>query len=432
MRADVAVSRQVGGLLVLFMAGFVAITTGAVPIGLLPAMSRSLHASEASIGLLVGASALVVMLATLPLVVLTSRWPRRRLLFLMSGFAASNLIVAAAPGYVAAMVARVVAACGHGVLWSTLPAYAALLVAPHRAGKAIAAVFAANSASLALGVPLGTVAGGALGWRMPFAALAVLVMLGARAGLPELPGQAGRALAISDALVLASRRILAPTGLVMLGHFALLTFVAPVLLDAGLSGARIGSALFAFGLAGIIGIVAAGIAVDRAPRTALVSALARMTISTMTLTATHGRATVVAVAAWGGSLRSAADTVANVDHQGRSAPGSRGVRAVHHHLQREHHDWVAPGRPIAELGRVVLAAGGGHRTHRGRGSQLPLRPLRSASRQATVNTRIRYLDADRLGGSRQHAGRSVDSRGDRRPPHYLRGPSCGSMPTRCG
>jgi predicted MFS family arabinose efflux permease len=304
MRADVAVSRQVGGLLVLFMAGFVAITTETVPIGLLPAMSRSLHASEASIGLLVGAYALVVMMATLPLVALTSRWPRRRLLLVvMSGFAASNLIMAAAPGYAAAMVARVVAACGHGVLWSTLPAYAALLVAPHRTGKAIAAVFAANSASLALGVPLGTMAGGALGWRMPFAALAVLailVTLGARAGLPELPGQAGRTLAISDALALpALRRILAATGLVMLGHFALFTFVAPVLLEAGLSEARIGPALFAFGLAGIIGIVAAGIAVDRAPRTALLTALTGMTIATMTVAATHGGATVVAVAAWG-------------------------------------------------------------------------------------------------------------------------------------
>jgi predicted MFS family arabinose efflux permease len=132
------------------------------------------------------------MVVTLPLVALTSRWPHRRLLIaVMGAFAVGNLLTAIAPNYPAAVAARLVAGLGHGVLWSMMAGYAAGLVEPNRAGRAVAVVFAANSAALTLGVPLGTALGQAAGWRASFAVLAFLAALVAAAAASGLAAAGG-------------------------------------------------------------------------------------------------------------------------------------------------------------------------------------------------------------------------------------------------
>lgn len=293
--------RSLLGLAVLFTAAFTTITTETLPMGLLPSMSRDLGVSEPQVGLLVGVYALLIMVVTLPLVALTRRLPRRRLLVvIMAAFAVGNLLTILAPNYPVVVAARLVAGLGHGVLWSAMAAYAARLVAPERAGRAVAVVFAANSVALTLGLPLGTALGEAAGWRAPFAvlaALAVLVMLVAPAVLPDAPGDGAAAPGVLGAARLPGvRLVMLVTGLVMLGHFALYTYIAPFLLHAG---AAVGPSLFVFGLAGVLGVLAAGVSADRAPRAALLVALGVMVIAMAALALTRANSAVAITAAWG-------------------------------------------------------------------------------------------------------------------------------------
>ncbi|MDP9862698.1 MULTISPECIES: MFS transporter [Streptosporangium] len=304
MYASPAVRRPFLGLAALFTAAFTTITTETLPMGLLPAMSRDLEVTQSWIGLLVGAYALLIMIVTLPLVALTSRWPRRRLLVvIMAAFAVGNLLMAVAPNYPVAVAARLIAGLGHGVLWSAMASYATRLVTADRAGRAVAVVFAANSAALTLGVPLGTVIGDAAGWRIPFAilaAIALLLVAAAPVTLPDIPGDSATSPGVGRAARIPGvRGVLVITALVMTGHFVLHTYVVPVLVRAGVPERGVGPALFAFGLAGIAGTVAAGAAADRPSRTVLPAALGLMTVSVAALALARGGLAVAATAFWG-------------------------------------------------------------------------------------------------------------------------------------
>ncbi|AHK34249.1 MFS transporter [Rhodococcus opacus] len=295
-----------GGLGVLFVAAFMTITTETLPMGLLPQMGQGLGASESQVGLLVAIYALVVMLVTLPVTAWTANWPRRRLfLVIMAAFAVSNLLMALAPTFPVAIIGRLIAALVHGVLWSMMAAYATQMVAPGRAGRAVATVYAGNSAALSLGVPLGTALGNALSWRAAFvvlAGVAVLVMAAAPALLPQVPGtrsadsSAAKAFRIPGVLAIA-----VTTTVVMLGHFTLYTYVAPFLQDAGISESAVSPVLFAFGVAGIAGVWCAGMLVDRRPRGALLSAVGIVVLALTGLGAVgwFTPATITLIVLWG-------------------------------------------------------------------------------------------------------------------------------------
>ncbi|WAM12523.1 MFS transporter [Rhodococcus sp. JS3073] len=295
-----------GGLAVLFVAAFMTITTETLPMGLLPQMGQGLGASESQVGLLVAIYAFVVMLVTLPVTAWTANWPRRRLfLVIMAAFAVSNLLMALAPTFPVAVIGRLIAALVHGVLWSMMAAYATQMVAPGRAGRAVATVYAGNSAALSLGVPLGTALGNALSWRAAFvvlAGVAVLVMVAAPALLPQVPGtrsadsSAAKAFRIPGVLAIA-----VTTTVVMLGHFTLYTYVAPYLQDAGISEKAVSPVFFAFGVAGIAGVWCAGMLVDRRPRGALLSAVGIVVLALAGLGAVgwFTPATIALIVLWG-------------------------------------------------------------------------------------------------------------------------------------
>jgi predicted MFS family arabinose efflux permease len=291
-------SRAAAGLTVLFTAALTTITTEALPMGLLPQMSRGLGVTESWTGLLVGGYSLLIVATAIPLTTRTSRWDRRGLLLaVMALFAVGNALLAAAPNYQTALLARLIAALGHGVLWSAMAGYAAGLVAPAKAGRAVAVVFAGNSAALTVGVPLGTLLGQAAGWRTAFAVLSgvsALLVLAGRVVLPRheegsAPTGTREALRIPGV-----RLVAAATALVMLGHFTLHTYLVPYL-----GSAVAAPALFVFGLAGIAGVAAAGLVADRRTRPALLSALGLLATALAVLPMSGGHATIAMIAVWG-------------------------------------------------------------------------------------------------------------------------------------
>ncbi|MBO1414911.1 MFS transporter [Streptomyces sp. FH025] len=296
-----------GGLLSLSAAVFLALTTEMLPAGVLPPVARDLGVSEDTAGLLVTAFAYAMALGAIPLTALTRALPRRSLMVaLMAGFAVVNVLTAVSGSFALTAAVRTAGGLLAGVFWSTAAAYAARLVAPERVGRAVAIVFAGQAVALTAGVPFGTAVGSAIGWRTAFGGLAVLALLLSvlvARFLPARPGDRARG-GTRVGAVLRTPGVLVVSGttlVVMLGQFAVYTYVATLLEGAGLGGAAIGWALLAYGAAGAVGVGAAATLVDRRPRAAVLGGLGLLEGAVLVL-AVAGRSTVlvlVAVAAWG-------------------------------------------------------------------------------------------------------------------------------------
>ncbi|MFE5325960.1 MFS transporter [Embleya sp. NPDC056575] len=296
-----------GGLLTLSAAVFVALTTEMLPSGLLPTTARDLGVSEVAAGFLVTAFAYAMALGAIPLTAAIRHWPRRpSMVATLVGFAVVNVATACSGSYPLTLVARAVGGLLAGVFWSMAAAYAVRMVAPERVGRAVAMVFAGQAAALTIGIPLGTAAGSAVGWRTAFAGLAALALLLAALAahtLPALPGDRSSVRAgVVDVLRIPGVMVVAgTTTVVMLGHFALYTYIARQLERAGLGESAVGWVLLAYGVFGAMGVGAAAALVDRRPRGALLAALGVMTAGVLVL-ALSGRnpvPAVAAVAAWG-------------------------------------------------------------------------------------------------------------------------------------
>jgi DHA1 family inner membrane transport protein len=143
-------------------------------------------------------------------------------------------------------------------------------------GRAISVVISGVAVSAALGVPLGTLIGQALGWRGTFTAvvaLAALSLAAVVALVPSVPAVGGGA--AGQAKYAFAPRVLAVLGLnflVFAALFAALTYVVPFLQNVtGISGALISAFLLAYGVATAIGSFGGGRFADaNAARTLIV------------------------------------------------------------------------------------------------------------------------------------------------------------------
>jgi predicted MFS family arabinose efflux permease len=252
------------------------VTSENLPIALLPDLASGFGVPDSAIGLLVTGYASVVAVSVIPLVAVTARWDRRTTaLATVAAIVLSNLLLACAPSYGVAVVARVVSAVGHGVFWSVVAPMAARLLGPRQVGRATAIVFAGNSLAFLFGLPLSSWLGATIGWRPTVLALAGVAALSAlviRATIDPLPPESS-----SPAQATAtSGRSLVPvnvvTMIVVLGHFAAFTYITEVITDyVHLTGPATSSLLLAYGAAGLVGLMLIGRQVDRHPQaTALI------------------------------------------------------------------------------------------------------------------------------------------------------------------
>jgi predicted MFS family arabinose efflux permease len=310
------------GLLALSAAAFTDVTTDLLPAGLLPQMSGSLHVPEARAGLLVGAFAVASALAAIPVTAALRGLPRRPVLqCVLAGFALLDAITAVSPWYPLTFAARLLAGVMGGTLWSMLAGYAARMVPAAQRGRAIAVVLAGITVALSAGIPAGAALAGVLGWRAVFgllAALALLLVPGVRGRVPALPGepsarrrsrpgqqrrrsrpgQQRRPTSRQVATGPGVPAILAVTLLLLTGHQAMYTYVAPF------APHRAGAVLLVFGLATAAGIGITGIVADRHLRAALLIALAGIAVAMGALgLAGHQPAVLLGAAAlWGAAF----------------------------------------------------------------------------------------------------------------------------------
>jgi predicted MFS family arabinose efflux permease len=293
------------GLLALATAAFTDVTTDLLPAGLLPQMSGALHVPEARIGLLVSAFAVASSLAAIPVTAALRRLPRRPVLIgVLTGFALFDAVTAFSSSYPLTFLARLLAGAMGGTLWSMLAGYAVRMVPAGRRGRAIAIVLAGITVALCLGIPAGTALAATFGWRTSFALLAALALLlaaWARWKVPSFPGEpaAERASLSRVASQPGIRIVLVVTLLLLAGHQAMYTYIAPFAERSGFGHTSL--VLFTFGTATAGGIWITGILADLHPRSALVVALALVATAMLTLSLdAHNPAVLLtAVALWG-------------------------------------------------------------------------------------------------------------------------------------
>jgi predicted MFS family arabinose efflux permease len=235
------------------------LTAENLPIGLLPQISASMHASLSTTGLLVTIYALLVVTATIPLAHVTRRIPRRYLLAGVAvGLAIGSVGSAVAPTFGTLVASRIFTATAQAIFWATGPLEAASIVRPERRSRALTAVFGGSAVGQVLGLPAGTAIGHAAGWRVSFLVLAAaaLALLAAIAwALPTRVPRPPHADADRPSDRTRYRVLIAFTALAVTANFAMFTYAAAFLVKvSGVPRSSVAPVLLAAGLISTVGL----------------------------------------------------------------------------------------------------------------------------------------------------------------------------------
>lgn len=255
-------------LIAFAMAGFLAIVTETIPAGLLPQISQGLQISEAQTGQMISIFAFGAVVSAIPLITWTRNLNRRPVFICgIAGLLIFNLCTAFSSNYHWILLFRFLAGVSTALIWGLFAGYARRLVADHLQGRALAIACVGQPLALSLGIPLGNWLGKLLAWQDIFlilAGFALLLICWIRLFVPDFNGQtAEQQKSLFEVLHLAGIAcILATLFLWILAHNIVYTYLAPVLMNAGMT-TWIGTAFMVFGLASIVGIWITGVLTDR-------------------------------------------------------------------------------------------------------------------------------------------------------------------------
>ena len=306
--AAAASNKQTASILILAIAAFIIVTTEFLIVGLLPSIARDLSISISTAGQLVTLFAFTVMLFGPVLTAWVANIERKRLFVgILLVFAASNALAAMAPNLWVLAVARFIPALALPVFWGTASETAGQLAGPERAGRAVSSVYLGISAALLFGIPLGTLAAEAIGWRGAFwalAAVSALIAVVMQVGMPTLrmPQHlkfTQQLRILRDPFFVAN---VALSVLVFTAMFTAYTYLADVLENvAGVAPAQVGWWLMGFGAVGLFGNWLGGRWVDHRPLgvTALFCVLLAIGMAASIALAGHRLWLCVALMLWG-------------------------------------------------------------------------------------------------------------------------------------
>lgn len=213
-------------------------------------------------GLLLTIYAWAVSLLSLPLTVLTSKMERRKLLiFLFCLFISSHILAGFAWDFYSLMTARIGIACAHAVFWAITTPLAVRLAPNGKRAKAMGFIVVGTSMATVLGIPIGTMIGQLVGWRITFLCIAVLafcIMVLLLYLLPSVPSM--NTISLKDIPKVLKRPVLINiyllTAIIITGHFTAYTYITPFMLKVGgFSQHMVVILLLAVGFSGMIGSV---------------------------------------------------------------------------------------------------------------------------------------------------------------------------------
>jgi DHA1 family inner membrane transport protein len=257
---------------VLAAAAFILVTTEFLIVGLLPMMAKDLSISISTAGLLVTLFAFTVMLFGPGLTAMVAHWERKRLfVVILLVFAGSNALAAMAPNLWVLGLARFIPALALPVFWGTASDTAGQMAGPARAGRAVSSVYLGISGAMLFGIPLGTLAADAIGWRGAFWLLSgtsLIIALTLQIVMPDIRS-AERMRFTEQLQILRDVRFVANVALSILvftAMFTAYTYLAETLeTAAGIPKAQVGWWLMGFGAVGLFGNWLGGKWADRRP-----------------------------------------------------------------------------------------------------------------------------------------------------------------------
>lgn len=174
----VSVRTQYFRVILMGISAFVINTTEFVPVALLSDIAKDFSITAAETGWMLTLYAWVVAAMSLPLMLLTSRLERKRLLLaLFVVFIASHVLSVFAWSFEVLLISRVGIAFAHAIFWS-ITAAITLRVAPEgKRALALSILATGTSLALVLGVPIGRVLGQWFGWRTTFAGIGIIAFI---------------------------------------------------------------------------------------------------------------------------------------------------------------------------------------------------------------------------------------------------------------
>ena len=182
-------------------------------------------------------------------------------------FAAGALGASLSHGYAVLLASRMVIACAAGLYAATAQATAVAISTKDHRARAISVIVGGTSLAVAFGAPLGAFIASVAGWRGTYVAIAAAGFLAAGAIWVMVPsGLRGEKLPLRARLTILAQPSIAPalatTLLYMTGGFAVLTYIAPMAIQA--AGFSLLPAIFLiYGVGAAIGNYVGGQAADR-------------------------------------------------------------------------------------------------------------------------------------------------------------------------
>ncbi|MFD1504819.1 MFS transporter [Georgenia yuyongxinii] len=321
-------------LLILAAVTFVVVAGELLPTAMMPFMAADLRVPVPQVGLLVSLWAVVVVVASFPLVRLMAGRDRRRTVAVgLVVFGGASLLTALSPNFTAALGSRVVAAAACGLLWATMNAHTAAIVPEHRLGRAVAVVLGGGTLGTVVAVPAANAAAELWDWRAVFVVLAALSLVGAAAvvlavvpGRPDGPAEAatpGTPARVAGSPVRVVVGITAASATLAAGHLAAFTFVTALFAT---STVDTGALLVVFGVTSGLAVVVVGRFADLRPRQVFLAdaALLAATLLTLAVVGASAGGDVVIVAIWG-LASGAAFPLAQTVIMGAAGPALRSV-----------------------------------------------------------------------------------------------------------
>ena len=264
-------------LATLFVGAFTMGCAEMLVVGLIELIAADAGVTVPAAGALVTANALGLAVGGPLLTLTTTRFDRRHVLIAATAvFVLGNLLPALGAGYVPFLIARVVIGAVQGLFIAAAMTTATSIVPPDRAGRAMATVISGFATASALGLPLGTLLGQAVGWRGAFIAVdaaAGVVLVALVLVLPPVPASREHR-ALGQARAAFAPRVLALLGfcaVIFIAIQAALTYLVPFLGEvSGVSGPLVSAYLLAYGVATTVGSAAGGRFADSNARRTLV------------------------------------------------------------------------------------------------------------------------------------------------------------------
>jgi MFS transporter, DHA1 family, inner membrane transport protein len=261
-------------LLTLAAGAFAVGTSEFLMMGTLPAVATDLGVSVSAAGQLVSAFALGIALGGPILAGMTARFERRAVLMgALLAFLVTNLVVALSPVYALAVIMRFAGGALGGLFYGVAFASAATHAGPGKQGSAIASVLSGVTMATVLGSPLGAWIGQLMGWRAPYALIALMtlgIVFAIAKLLPRMAGNDSLGAGIQGAIegiksllaVFADKPLALmylAIALINTGWFALYTYISPYWTNiSGVQAALIPASLLAYGVFSAVGGVWGG------------------------------------------------------------------------------------------------------------------------------------------------------------------------------